>query len=222
MPHTFAACVGFDETIIMLMDSLEKLQVTVQETTIKRPPPPPPGTTPAAHGAPKKKEPVKAKAKAKPKSRRNADLDDDDDDDEVVAPKKAVPLEDDGFFDHSLDKKLKEEIVKPLDPDAEGVDIHDPLNGKSEVYYGLKALIKREFLVTPKTSMITKPKMVKQKRVITFDRIKEEKRLQRIANGEKDYDKMDPNDSDFYDTVSGSDDDDDDDSEDDQGFFRRR
>lgn len=48
-------------------------------------------------------------------------------------------------------------IYDDNDLDLEDSDDEEPIDGKSEKFFGQKAIIRREFLVTPKTGMIIKP-----------------------------------------------------------------
>ena len=55
-------------------------------------------------------------------------------------------------------------IYDDNDLDLEDSDDEEPIDGKSEKFFGQKAIIRREFLVTPKTSMIIKQEKTTDKK----------------------------------------------------------
>lgn len=157
----------------MLLEELETIEVTVTEQKVKKPTPAAAQTATGKKGIPAKKVDVKAaKSKLSQTGSDSSDSEDDSDnsDDSSEESESDEPSEEEEDSEEE-DEEVEEaydtsvdviKVRKTVDDDGETTILDDPLNGKSAVYFGQKALIKREFLVTPKASMIAPAKVPKK------------------------------------------------------------
>lgn len=167
----------------MLMEELETLAVVVTEQKVKNQP-----AQPAVFANGKKVVPAKKKVatkalKAAKSAKRGGGSSDDSSDqsdsdeeqdgdtsteeeEDKTAEEEEEEVEEDTdsedeYFDQTPDQKKA--VIRPSYNSDDDGEIHDPLDGKSEVFFGQKALVRREFLVTPRVNMTDKKDKEKEK-----------------------------------------------------------